>query len=255
MSFADIINNAAESILDLVYPDGLYCVCCDKMIDSSRPYRLCNECMCMMKWASGRTCGKCGKPLSDSDPLEICYSCREHAHVFDRGYTCMEYGSGARAVVFALKYGERTDIAPTIAEMMHDRLELLRNQGERCEYDLIIPVPMFHRKELRRGFNQAALIAGALAMLEGISYSDKAVVRTRSTGAMKGLDPDARRANLAGAFAVTEPAAVKGLKILLVDDIFTVGATADAVAKVLYDAGAVRVEFITFAAGADMVKE
>ena len=245
------MNKILNDLLDLIYPGSLYCICCGKLIDGSRPYRLCNECMADMKWAVGRTCRKCGKPLSDTDPDEICYSCRGQDHVFRRGYAAAGYGSCERAVIFALKYGGRTDIADTLGEILYDRLTFLRRTGEAPGYDLILPVPMYRPKRRRRGFNQAELIARELARLDGTDFAPELVVRTRDTSAMKGLSPGDRSLNIAGAFEVTGD--VKGLTILCIDDIYTTGATADELARVLLEAGAASVDFMAFAAGADRV--
>ena len=112
------MKNIWDIFLDLIYPPDLYCICCGKIIDSTRTYRLCNECMDGIKWANGRLCAKCGKLLSASNPGNICFNCREHPHQFDHGYTCTEYGTHERAMVFALKYHSRADIGVTVGEIM-----------------------------------------------------------------------------------------------------------------------------------------
>lgn len=251
-----MLSGAAGSALDLIYPEGLYCICCGKMIDATRPYGLCNECMEGMRWANGRACAKCGKPLSETYIWSECYSCRGHEHAFDRGYTCAEYGVHERAVTQALKFGGRSDIAKRLAEMMHDRLSLARAAGEDCRYDAVVPVPMNAEKLRRRGYNQAALIARELAGLEGCECPERAVVRVKGTQAMKGLSADERRMNLAGAFAISGecPDFAEEKKLLIVDDIYTTGATADEVARVLRAGGAAVVDVISFAAGANVLK-
>ena len=122
-----------------------------------------------------------------------------------------------KEIIFNLKYKHKTHIAPIIAEIMHDRMDAVVME----EYpDVIIPVPMHVNKERRRGFNQAALIAKDFARLEGMEY----------------------RGDL-------------GKNICVVDDIYTTGATVDSMARLLKGAGATRVDVMTFAAGADMIKE
>lgn len=258
MMFTEGLKTLISEGLDLVYPDALYCICCGKIIDESRPYRLCNECMDGVKWATGRTCLRCGKPLSEIDHSDTCYSCRENDHVFDRGVTCAEYGTHERAIVFALKYNGRTDIAGTIAEIMDDRLS---NASISEDIDVVMHVPMFRRKKLERGFDQAELIAVELARRRGIPFRGDLIVRSRETKAMRGLAPAERRANLDGAFGYSDrygpediSDAVRGMNILVVDDIYTTGATADAIAGMLRRNGAKKVHFISFAAGADVVK-
>ena len=266
------IGNAA---LDLLYPPDLYCICCGKIIDSARTYRLCNDCMDGIKWISSRTCAKCGKRLADIDPGGVCFNCREHPHFFDRGYTCTEYGTHERALVFALKYDGRTDIAGTIGEIMYDRMTAEFDAEEIAErYDLVLPVPVHRHKRRIRGYNQAALIAESFTaricnairnnnissdskrLQDALRCDDSILVRTRETHMMRSLGPDARRENIRGAFGIREgrQSDIAGKKILLIDDIYTTGATVDEISSVLKAAGAFCVDILTFAAGADMVK-
>lgn len=294
-SIANAVLRTANAALDLAYPDDLYCICCDKIIDGSRPYRLCNECIDDIRWATGRTCAKCGKVLGepDTDDLinrredgmsdklsahavpridgaELCHDCRASFHEFDRGFTCCEYGTTEKSIVFKLKFRGRTDIASTLAEIMHDKLEQTvarEHELDRASrhdldpvpcYDLITEVPMHRKKREQRGYDQAELIAKHLARYEGVPHAKHLLERTRRTSAMKGRGRDERRQNVEGAFGINSkysgeggPDALHGKAILLVDDIYTTGATADACAKALKDAGAGRVDVISFAAGSD----
>ena len=241
-------------ILDLVYPVSLYCICCHRFVDESMPYSLCSTCLSKLRWANSRTCDKCGKILGDHNPMSICYSCREHGHSFDRGYTCAEYGMYEKEIIFNLKYRHKTHIAPIIAEIMHDRMDAVVME----EYpDVIIPVPMHVNKERRRGFNQAALIAKAFARLEGMEYRGDLVLRSKSTRVMKRLSPEERLNNVRSAFELYEGTRryISGKNICVVDDIYTTGATVDSMARLLKGTGATRVDVMTFAAGADMIKE
>lgn len=246
-----------SAALDLIYPPALYCICCGKIIDETRPYRLCNDCMDGMKWIGDRICSKCGKRLSDTDPSDTCYSCREHPHSFDHGYTCTEYGTHERAVVFSLKYDGRADIARTVGEIMADRMLAEYSCSElQSMYDLLIPVPVHPRKKNIRGYNQASLIAGELSKRIGIRTDDSILTRIKDTHIMRSLGPDERRENIRGAFGI-RPRYLKevtGKRILIIDDIFTTGATIDEIASELKLAGARRVDFLSFASGADMVK-
>lgn len=253
------IRALGSAALDLLYPPDLYCICCGKIIDGTRPYRLCNECMDNIKWISDRTCVRCGKRLSDVNPGEICFNCREHPHRFARGFTCTEYGTNERAMVFALKYDGRTDIAETLGEIMYDRMTAEYSKEEIISsYDLVIPVPVHRYKRRIRGYNQAALIVQAFTRRFGgdLRADDDILVRLRETHMMRSLGPDARRENIRGAFGIRDSRMkdIPGKKILLIDDIYTTGATVDEISGILENAGAERVDVLTFAAGADMVK-
>lgn len=160
-----------------------------------------------------------------------------------------------RSMLFALKYHGRTDIGITIAEVMADRMGQIRRETG-LVYDAILPVPMNPEKEKQRGYNQASVIGRRLAALEGVSYLDKALRRTRNTAPLRGMTPAERRQVLSGTMEVVPgaEAAIRGRDLLLVDDIYTTGSTMDVAAEVLLAAGAERVYIFTFAAGADVIK-
>lgn len=250
------IKKLGGELLDLAYPNSLYCICCKKIIDDSRVYRLCDTCIDEIRWANGRICSRCGKPLSEMNPGEVCYNCRENQHEFDRGFTVCEYNEHARSIVFALKYGGRTDIAATIALMMHDKMSMMKeNSSDRYEYDVVMPVPMYKDKKVKRGFNQAALIAREFAKYENIKCEECYIRRIRASSPMRGLTPLERQSNIRGAFALTKYAwELENKRILIIDDIYTTGATLDEMTRLLRKVKASVVDIFTFAAGADVVK-
>ena len=263
------IKKIGGEALDLIYPPGLYCISCGKITDNSRTYGLCNECMAAAGWITGRHCEKCGKPLADNDPGPLCFSCAEisaggRQHAFDKGYVCTAYDSVAQAVIFALKYGSRSDIGDNIGEILYDRMLSEFDADELAGmYDLIVPVPIFNEKKKKRGYNHADLMAESFAKRAGIRCESDLVLRTRATKPMKGLGPEERKANISGAFEVRgrKRGMIKGSRILLIDDVFTTGATIDEIASVLKEPfigvagsvvpGASQVDFLAYAAAAD----
>jgi len=248
-------------MLDLVYPPGLYCISCGKIIDDSRTYTLCNECMNSMNWNTGRRCGRCGRPLAETDPGSLCFGCarRETAGDepgFDKGHACAGYGACAQSVIFALKYGGRSDIGDTLGEILYDFMLSEYEADELAEmYDIVVPVPVHAEKLKKRGFNHAELIGRGFAKRAGLLFDAGVLVRTHDTVPMKGLGPEARRANIRGAFEIKNSrlTQIKGSGILLIDDIFTTGSTIDEIASLLKHQGAARVDFLAFAAAGDMV--
>ena len=261
MSKGSWIRRIGNEMLDLVYPPGLYCICCGKIIDDSRPYRLCNDCMRSMKWNTGRHCVRCGRPLAETDPGKHCFGCAQTEAAgqdrnFDKGYACTGYGACAQSVIFALKYGGRADIGAVLGEVLYDYMLTEYTEDELAvRYDIVIPVPIHADKLKKRGFNHAELIGRSFADRAGLLFDPGALVRTRGTVPMKGLGPEERRANIRGAFAIRNSRLplIQGSRILLIDDIFTTGATIDEIAQILKDAGASRVDFLAFAAAGDMI--
>ena len=246
-----------------MYPKGIYCISCEKIIDGSRVYSLCNECMEAMHWVTERHCGKCGKPLSENDPGELCFDCKARAdggvpHAFDKGHACTGYGACEQAVIFSLKYGSRSDIGEVLGEALYDRMEAEYGRDRLAGmYDLVMPVPIYREKKSMRGFNHAEVMAASFCRRAGLKLDADTLIRSRETLPMKGLGPEERRRNIAGAFKLRERRAhvVENARILIIDDIFTTGATLDEIALVLRGAGASRIDFLAFAGGKDMIPQ
>lgn len=266
-----LLRRIGTGMLDLIYPMSLYCISCGKIIDGSRTYRLCNECMEAGSWIGERRCAKCGRPLADNDPGERCFACSgrdrgDEGHSFDKGHACAGYGTVEQAVIFAFKYGSRSDIGSTLGEILYDRMA--SEYGEDAlagMYDLVVPVPVYSAKKKKRGFNHAGLMAESFAERAGLRCDTGMIIRTRDTAPMKGLGPEERRANIRGSFEIRERKRhlIPGRRILIIDDIFTTGSTIDEIASLLKEgrvnekgesiAGASRVDFLAYAGGADMI--
>ncbi|MDR2770805.1 MAG: double zinc ribbon domain-containing protein [Clostridiales Family XIII bacterium] len=248
-----LLKKTAKAALDLLYPPSIYCIACGNLIDASRPYALCDACRERFGWANDRTCDKCGKPLRDAGARTLCANCADGGQLFEKGCVCVEYAD-CRELLYGFKYGGRTYYGAHIARVMHDRLLWEAHaHGAPPQIDLLLPVPMYGKKERKRGYNQADVAGRQLARLIALPYDRTLLERTRSTRVMSSLSAEERGANVQGAFALARgrEEAVRGLRVMLVDDIFTTGSTIDACAETLLSAGAVSVRFIVFAAGAD----
>ena len=246
-----ILSSLGEEFLDLIYPPNIYCISCGNIIDDSRPYALCDTCVRTLKWANGRTCSRCGKILQDTYGPDLCTDCLDGEHVFEKGITCVEYGSAERDLIHRFKYKDKAYLGRKLAEIMCDRIKV-----EELDLELIVPVPMFGRKERKRGYNQAAVLAASLAKYTGIPYAGKLLIRTVETEAMSRLGVLGRRKNIQEVFSVPHDRMkmLSGKTILLVDDIYTTGSTADACTSVLLEAGAAKVFVFTFASGANLAR-
>ncbi len=157
--------------------------------------------------------------------------------------SAVAYDGPARRMAQAFKFADRTDLAPTMARWMVRAIE------EPAENYVILPVPLHRTRLLRRRYNQAAELARLVANAMARPYLPDTLHRTRATRQQVGLKADERHANVRGAFRVPEAKAinVKGRHVLLVDDVYTTGATLEACSRALMRAGAVQVDCLTFA--------
>jgi ComF family protein len=198
-----------------------------------------------LRFLSDPVCARCGTPFEIAvDEAQVCGACLARPPAYDRARAALEYGDVSRDLILALKYQGRRDglglLAGWMASAGFDLLE---------ETQLIVPVPLHYFRLVRRGFNQSAWLAAALARASGTRMAVDVLKRTRATPIQGGLSADGRRRNVQGAFRVrrSREGLVRDQKILLVDDVLTTGATAEACSRALRRAGARCVDVLTLA--------
>ena len=187
-------------------------------------------------------CPKCGKPVLVEG--EICPDCEHVYHPYRQAMAILEYRRGVPELVHRFKYqGERILSKPMIEWMTQG----VKIKG--LDFDVIAPVPLHPKKERKRGFNQAALLAEGIGRNLKKQVLHNNLVRIIDTHTQANLDKHARIANLQGAFQVLEASQFKDKIVLLVDDVYTTGATADQCSRVILGAGAREVFVLTLATG------
>jgi ComF family protein len=173
-----------------------------------------------------------------------CGRCRRGLSPFARGASLGPYDGALRVVIHELKYRGRRRAAAQLAR----RLEGLAGVAEVLRgAEALVPVPLHPRRRRERGFNQAELLAAELGRQAGVPVAAGALVRRTDTASQAGLTAARRRENVAGAFAVRHRSRVAGRVVVLVDDVYTTGATARACARALRDAGAAEIRLLTVA--------
>jgi len=239
-----IIESIKDGIAEAIFPSNIYCICCGSLIDSSRQYALCDVCVKKFHWITGRTCEKCGKALPDTYRGKICYDCMRLDHVYEKGFSCLTYGLHEREVLLDHKYNGKGYLAAKFGDILYDRISC-----EDIRPDVIIPVPISAGRLKKRGYNQSALMARQLSKRWGVPIDESILVRRKETTLLRSLNPADRRLALSGAFAVKAEYRLAGKCVLLIDDIYTTGATADTCSSVLMDAGADKVYVLTLMSG------
>jgi ComF family protein len=236
-------------LVDWLYPPR--CRACARRIQGRDAEYFCAACWQLIQPVSHPLCPLCGRPFPDAGGDDhVCGVCLRRAPHFvaARAWACYPREEAEehplRQVVQRFKYGRKVSLGKPLGRLLaRGCREFLAAR----QIDLVVPVPL-HRKRLRwRGFNQAALLARQVGRAYGIPVDVFVLERRRETAAQTQLSEQERRRNVRGAFALNPERSVKGMHILLVDDVYTSGATANECSLTLRRAGAAQVYVLTLA--------
>lgn len=230
-----------ESLRDVVMPP--VCLSCERQVDVSG--MVCPKCWSSMRFIERPYCAVMGSPFSyDIGAGALSAEAIANPPAFDRARSVVLYDNVARKLIQGLKFSDRTDLAPWLAKwMVRGGSDLLE------EPSLIVPVPLHRWRLFQRRFNQSAELARPIAKATGYAYRPELLERSRRTKQQVGLKAKERARNVQGAFRVptSQRLEVKGQRILLIDDVYTTGATLQACARALRRAGATQIDCLTFA--------
>ena len=226
------ISRLASASLDLLYPPK--CVGCEK-----EGRFLCASCLDTLPHLLPPFCLRCSQPITRGD---ACRRCLSSPLDIDGIVAPFRMEGAAREAVHRLKYSNLRAISPLLGELLADFLVARQIHG-----DILVPVPLHHRRERQRGYNQAALLAREVGERLGLPVLPDALARSKDTPSQTGRSQaEDRRANVQGSFRCPDPGLVKGLNVLLVDDVCTTGATLEACSLALKEAEAASVTGVTF---------
>ena len=241
----DRLNSLLDSALALVYPQA--CAVCGQSVESHTDGVACSACWNSTRVFAGEDtmCWKCGAftPASISEDRRKNVRCGQcDADSYSAARAVGFYESALRASILSLKR------EPHVARRVTQLMLTAQRREPINQATLIIPVPLHPERERERGFNQAAVLARSLSRLSNLRFDEHSVMRRVHTALHRaGMDARARRDSVADAFAIPHPERIAGQSILLIDDVFTTGATASACAAALKEAGATEVFVLTVA--------
>lgn len=239
--FVFMIQTFLDSLLSLAFPQS--CHICIESVENYADGVVCRKCWKTSRIFSGNEilCAKCGAYLRDGKAVEtFCHRCGEH--FYDQAKAVGIYEKALAASVLSLKK------TPFISKTLRENLFKAFENASFPNIEVLIPVPLSKKRRIERGFNQAEILGKFLAEKTKIKLDDKTLVRSIHTPIHRaGMDRKARENTVKKAFEVTRPKLIEGKNILLIDDVFTSGATVSACAEILKKNGAAGVFVLTIA--------
>ncbi|HQU83807.1 MAG TPA: ComF family protein [Pyrinomonadaceae bacterium] len=230
-----------DSLLSLAFPQS--CHICIESVENYADGVVCRKCWKNSRIFSGNEilCGKCGAYLRNGKPIEtFCHRCGEH--FYDQAKAVGIYEKALAASVLSLKQ------TPFLSKTLRENLFKAFENADFPHIEVLIPVPLSKKRRIERGFNQAEILGKYLAEKTKIKFDDKTLVRSVHTPIHRaGMDRKARENTVKKAFEVTRPKLIEGKNVLLIDDVFTSGATVSACAEILKKNGAGKVFVLTIA--------
>ena len=251
-----MLGSAGDALVSVFFPSD--CRLCEQLLSRASRIPICDECLASFRPLSQNICEVCGQPLESfaaqtpsgpsatrSEPGRICGVCQLRTYSLDRARSYALYETGLIRAIVLLKFERIEPLGEWFAERL---LELVR-RDELLGADVVVPVPLHRQRHRERGYNQVDLIAKPLSRNLRLAYRP-VLVRRKPRPDQHILTLRERWESVRGAFATENCGQVDNLRVLLVDDVLTTGATLDACAKVLREAGAKSVIGLTVARAA-----
>ncbi len=220
------------------------CPCCEKFSEEGKQ-GFCSSCLSQIRWIDPPFCSICGIPfISREVETHPCGACVTHRRYFKMARALGAFEGSLQEAIHRWKYEGKTYLTPFFSEWMAEGLNRYWEPGS---LDLLIPVPLHTRRLRERGFNQALLLVKDLSRRTGIPYRKTILQKKKSTIPQVNLSGAEREKALRGIFHVIEKEELSGQWVLLIDDVYTTGATVNECSKALLKGGAERVDVLTLA--------
>jgi ComF family protein len=241
------LREVAGAVASVFFPAP--CRICGATLDNASRIPICRECLASFVPQVGPMCKRCGRPfisqvVIESSATPLCHVCRRGLYDFDFARSYGAYDPPMARAIILLKYHAVFPLGGWFARRL---LEVAEQHRERYTADVVVPVPVHPSRLKERGYNHAELIARPLAQRLNLPFRSYLLVRTRPRPDKLRLTMRERWRTVRGAYALRQGARVDNLRVMLVDDVLTTGATLDACSRALRRAGAATVVALTVA--------
>jgi len=241
-----ILRDTLDALASVLFPAP--CRICGRVLTTASPLPVCHECLASLAPFRGPCCALCGRPFVSQAAADasvpLCFACRRGTYAFDSARSYGEYNDEMSRAIGLLKYERLTRLGGWFAARLEEKI---RTEPEIFAADVAVPVPLHPARQRERGYNQAELIARPLARKLKLPLGAYLLVRTKPRPPRLLLSRRERWQTVRGAYEIRKGTRVDNLRVLLIDDVFTTGATLDACARALKSAGAKSVAGLTVA--------
>lgn len=237
------LSQALNDIGEIIFPPQ--CLGCAEILHPFTGQIFCPVCSDKIKFVSGSICPVCGTTFSDSPaPDHVCGDCLENKTYFTCARSIFRYETFILEVIHQFKYGRNMSVGETLASYMAG---FSFPDIDFTDYSMIIPVPLNIKRLRERGFNQSLILARAMGKKRQIPVNFSVLKRQKFTLTQAGSNRNERKQNIKGAFEVKDSKKIAGKNVIIIDDVYTTGATINECAKTLTMAGAKKVAVLTLA--------
>ena len=233
-----VLRDLFETAVVFLYPAS--CRVCETTLEvTSLPY-ICADCWCDIQFVEPPWCDICGTPGVNG----LCDECGTSPPRYGKLRSIAFYQTTLQQAIHLFKFQKKKVFAPHLIQLINAHVPVDCCIGD---YDFVLPVPIHKKRLQERGFNQATLLAKGIAQAEGVPVLTGTLVRHRHTAAQSSLGMEARQQNIIGAFDIQNPETIRDKRLLLVDDVFTTGATVREAVNELWKADPAEVDVLTLA--------
>ncbi len=237
------VSSAAKLAELIFFPS--FCELCSSLLEYSEERVICRSCWERIIPFTSSYCLCCGRFFEGSVELHLCQDCLEKRPPFTTHRSYGRYKGKLKDAILLYKYRRFQVLGGDFARLIFRRLGKEENIWWKA--DVIIPVPLHPKRQKKRGFNQAQVIAAGLARIKGIKLEEGVLVKVKNVLPQTFLEIEERKKNVSGAFRVVDKERIKGKIVILVDDVYTTGSTVKECSMVLKEAGAKEVRALTLA--------